>query len=116
MLLGCHGLTVAGTVLLLALTLKSLAALLIAAVILGVAGGTCIDAGIATTVAQVPASQRGELSSSYFAGLYVLLACPAIGVGLLASRAGLITAGVTFCILVIGLAAGIAAFESRKGR
>lgn len=90
--------------------------MLIAAVILGTSGGICINAGVASTVAQVPAALRGEVSSAYFAGLYVLLACPAIGVGLLAAHTGLISAGVAFCAFVIVLVLGIAAFEFRQGR
>ena len=57
--------------------------------------------------------QRGGVSSAYFAGLYVFLACPAIGVGLIAARTTLITAGVILCVLVIALAIVIAAFEFR---
>lgn len=115
MLLGCCGLAVAGAVLLLALSLHSLPALLVAAVTLGSSGGICMNAGVASTVEQVPTAQRGEVSSSYFAGLYVLLACPAIGVGLLAAHTSLIAAGVTFCVLVIALVVGVAIAESRHG-
>lgn len=115
MLVGCAGLALAGIVLLLALTLHSLAALLIAAVALGAAGGMCLNAGVATTVGRVREDQRGGVSSAYFAGLYVFLACPAIGVGLIAAQATLVTAGVIFCVLVIALAITIAAFEFRAG-
>jgi MFS family permease len=116
MLAGCAGLALAGIVLLLALTLQSLAALLIAAVALGAAGGMCLNAGVATTVGKAPEDQRGGVSSAYFAGLYVFLACPAIGVGLIATQTTLITAGVIVCVLVIALAIGIAAFEFRAGQ
>lgn len=115
MLVGCAGLALAGVVLLLALTLHSLAALLIAAIALGAAGGMCLNAGVATTVAKVREGQRGGVSSAYFAGLYVLLACPAIGVGLIAAQTTLITAGVILCVLVIALAISVAAFEVRAG-
>ena len=115
MLVGCAGLALAGIVLLLALTLHSLAALLIAAVALGAAGGICLNAGVATTVGKAREDQRGGVASAYFAGLYVLLACPAIGVGLIATQTTLITAGVIFCVLVIALAIAIAAFEFRAG-
>ena len=116
MLAGCAGLAFAGVVLLLALTLHSLAALLIAAVVLGTSGGMCLNAGVATTVNRVREDQRGGVSSAYFAGLYVLLACPAVGVGVIAAHTTLITGGVIFCIVVIALAIAIAGFEFRAGR
>jgi MFS family permease len=113
MLGGCAGLALAGVVLLLALTLHSLAALLIAAVALGTSGGMCLNAGVATTVGRVREEERGGVSSAYFAGLYVFLACPAIGAGLIAAHTTLITAGVILCIVVIALAIAVAAFELR---
>jgi MFS family permease len=116
MLAGCAGLALAGVVLLLALTLHSLAALLISAVALGVAGGMCLNAGVATTVGRVREGERGGVSSAYFTGLYVLLACPAIGVGVIAAHTTLITAGVVFCVVVIALAIAIAGFEFSAGR
>ena len=112
---GCAGLFAATVVLLLALLLASLAALLIAGVGLGLAEGACLNAGIATTVERVPPAQRGEVSSSYFAGLYVFLAVPAIGVGLLTARIGLIPAGATFCAVVMVLTAVTAWLEHRVG-
>jgi MFS family permease len=115
MLAGCAGLALAGFVLLLALTLHSLAALLIAAVALGAAGGMCLNAGVATTVGKVREDERGGVSSAYFAGLYVFLACPAIGVGLIAAQTSLITAGVILCVVVIALAIAIAGFEFSGG-
>jgi MFS family permease len=116
MLAGCAGLVLAGIVLLLALTLHSLAALLLAAVALGAAGGMCLNAGVATTVSQVAEGQRGGVSSAYFAGLYVFLALPAIGVGVIAAHTTLITAGVILCVVVIALAIAIGAFELRAAR
>jgi MFS family permease len=115
MLAGCAGLGLAGVVLLLALTLHSLAALLIAAVVLGASGGMCLNAGVATTVGRVREDQRGGVSSAYFAGLYVFLACPAVGVGLIAAHTTLITAGVILCVVVIALAIAIAWFEFSAG-
>jgi MFS family permease len=115
MLAGCAGLVVAGVALLLALTLHSLAGLLIAAVVLGTSGGICINAGVATTVNQVREDQRGGVSSAYFAGLYVFLACPAVAVGVIAIHTTLITAGVILCIVVIALAIAIAGFEFSAG-
>lgn len=111
MMAGCAGLSVAGIVLLLALTLHSLAALLIAAVVLGTASGMCLNAGVATTVSRAREDERGGVSSAYFVGLYVFLACPAVAVGLIAAQTTLITAGILLCVVVIALAAAIAGFE-----
>ncbi|WP_353114030.1 MFS transporter [Microbacterium sp.] len=108
---GCGGLVVAAAVLALALATATLAPLLVAAAILGIAGGLCLNAGIATTVEQVPAAHRGEVSSSFFAGLYVMLAVPAIGVGLLAGTIGLRPAGLVFAAAVAALATVIGVVE-----
>jgi MFS family permease len=113
LLAGCGGLCVAAAILLLSLTLHSLAALVIAAIVLGIAEGSCLNAGIASTVERVPPDLRGEVSSSYFAGLYIFLALPAIGVGVLSAHTGLVEAGVTFCAVVIALAAIVGASQGR---
>jgi MFS family permease len=113
MLAGCGGLCAAAAILLLSLTLHSLAALVIAAIVLGIAEGSCLNAGIASTVERVPPDLRGEVSSSYFAGLYIFLALPAIGVGVLSAHTGLVEAGVIFCAVVIALAAIVGASQGR---
>ena len=113
LLAGCGGLCVAAAILLLSLTLHSLAALVIAAIVLGIAEGSCLNAGIASTVERVPPDLRGEVSSSYFAGLYIFLALPAIGVGVLSAHTGLVEAGVIFCAVVIALAAIVGASQGR---
>ena len=86
---GCVGLVIAAGLLAASLGFAELEPLIASAVVLGVSGGMCMNAGIATTVEQVPPAQRGEVSSSFFAGLYLMLAVPAIGVGLLASQISL---------------------------
>lgn len=116
---GCLGLVLACGELAMALALASLAPLVIAAVILGLSGGLCMNAGIATTVERVPPARRGEVSSSFFAGLYVMLAVPAIGVGLLATRIGLREAGLVFTAAVALLATAVGIVElvsSRRSR
>lgn len=102
---GCAGLVIAAASLALALATTTLAPLLVSAVILGLSGGLCLNGGIATTVEQVPPAHRGEVSSSFFAGLYVMLALPAIGVGVLAGAIGLRPAGLIFSAAVAVLAA-----------
>ncbi|MFD4832348.1 MFS transporter [Streptomyces uncialis] len=107
--IGCAGLVLAAGVLALALAATSLGALLTAPVVLGVAGGLCLNAGIATTVGQVEPARRGEVSSSFFAGLYCMLAVPAVGVGVLSELTDLRTAGLVFAAAVAVLAASVGA-------
>ncbi|WP_432841975.1 MFS transporter [Dactylosporangium sp. CA-092794] len=114
LLAGCAGLVLAAGCLALALAATRLTPLLLAAAVLGVSGGLCLNAGIATTVERVPPAHRGEVSSSFFAGLYGMLAVPAVGVGVLAEHTGLRTAGLVFTAVVAVLAAAIWLLE--RGR
>lgn len=113
---GCAGLVLASAALATALAGAMLVPLIVAATVLGVSGGLCLNAGIATTVEQVPPTQRGEVSSSFFAGLYLMLAVPAIGVGLLASVVGLREAGLVFAAVVAALAAAVGTVEVVSAR
>ncbi|MEZ5210611.1 MULTISPECIES: MFS transporter [unclassified Gordonia (in: high G+C Gram-positive bacteria)] len=113
---GCAGLVLAGVLLAVALGVVVLAPLVIAAVVLGVSGGFCLNGALATTVEQVPQEHRGEVSSAFFASLYVLLACPAIGVGLLGTAIGLRESGLVFAIVVAVLAVLVGAAQLRAGR
>ncbi|WP_402843595.1 MFS transporter [Microbacterium sp. GXS0129] len=108
---GCSGLVLAAATLAWALGASALAPLLAAAAILGLSGGLCLHAALATTVGQVPPAHRGEVSSSFFAGLYAMLAIPAIGVGLLAGAIGLRPAGLVFTAVVAALAATVGVIE-----
>ncbi|MCF6385448.1 MFS transporter [Mycobacterium sp. MBM] len=105
--LGCAVMVIAAGLIAAALLLPSLTALLAAAVIVGIGGGMSLLAGLAMTVEQAPLEQRGTVSSAFFAGLYTMLAVPAIGVGALARATDLVTAGVAFAGLVAGLAAAV---------
>ncbi len=84
--------------------------------VLGLFGGLCLNAGIASTVEQVAPAHRAEVSSSLFAGLYAMLAVPAIGVGALSAAIGLRAAGLVFCALVAALAAVVCVVEARSAR
>lgn len=106
--LGCVGLIAGVAFLAWALAFVTLPPLLIAAATVGVSAGLCMNAGIATTVEQALPERRGEVSSSFFAGLYLMLALPAIGVGLLATVIGLRGAGLVFTAAVALLAAVVA--------
>ncbi|MFB7859847.1 MFS transporter [Rhodococcus qingshengii] len=119
MFLGCLGLTASSAILAVAIGFTLVAPLLIASALLGVCGGACMNAGLATTVERTEPALRGAVSSSYFAGLYAMLAIPAIGVGLLTSVSNLSTAGLVFSVGVGILALATAILElltrSRRG-
>jgi MFS family permease len=116
MIRGCLGLIAAAVVLAVALTADSLTALLSASILLGVSAGITVSAGISSTVEQVAQAQRGEVSSSLFTVLYVFLALPAIGVGVVDTFTDLAVAGDVFCAVVIVLAAAVAMSEERNRR
>ncbi|GAA1324266.1 MFS transporter [Leucobacter albus] len=116
--LGCGGLVVGVALLALALHGVALAPLLAAATTVGVSAGLCLNAGLATTVQRALPERRGEVSSSFFAGLYTMLALPAIGVGLLATSIGLRGAGLVFTAAVALLAIAVATIDivtNRRG-
>ena len=112
---GCFGLVVAAALLAAALGASSLWALLASAAVLGLAGGLCLNAGIATTVECVPVEHRGEVSSSFFAGIYLMLAVPAIGVGAMSTIVGLRSAGIGFAVVVAILAGAVGIGEVTSG-
>jgi len=74
------------------------------------------NSAVTTTVEQVPPALRGEVSSSFFAGIYLMLAVPAIGVGLLASAISLRQAGLVFTAAVALLAAVVGIVELASAR
>lgn len=113
---GCTGLVVAAATLALALAAVLLVPLLVAAAVLGLASGLCLNAGLALTVEQAEPASRGAVSSSFFAGLYLMLAVPAIGVGLLASAIGLRDAGLVFVAAAAVLVAVVGALTLRSAR
>lgn len=113
---GSAGLVLAAAALALALTTVTLAPLLAAAAVLGLSSGLCLNAGIASTVGQVPPAERGGVSSAFFAGLYLMLAVPAIGVGLLATSIGLRGAGLVFSAAAALLATAVGAAALTQSR
>lgn len=113
---GCAGLVLAAALLALALSAVLLVPLLAAAAVLGLASGLCLNAGLALTVEQAEPAHRGAVSSSFFAGLYLMLAVPAIGVGLLASAIGLRDAGLVFVAAAALLVAVVGGLTLRSAR
>jgi MFS family permease len=88
---------IAGTIALAAaIAFESLALIFASAVIEGAGQGLAIGAGLAAINERVR-ERRGEVSSTYFVLVYVALALPVIGVGLLASAWALPPAALVFC-------------------
>lgn len=107
--LACVALALAGGGIALALTAESLAALVAAAALNGLGTGMSSGAGLAAIGAGAPEHQRGEATSAFFVILYVMLAVPVIGVGLLTRLTGIQTAGLVFGLAVTGLALAVLA-------
>lgn len=103
---GCAILVAGMVILAVALTFSSLAGIIVAALVAGTGQGISFSRGLAAVVEQVPAAQRGEISSTYFVVAYVAISVPVVGVGLAAQAWGLRTAGVSFAAAVAVLALG----------
>lgn len=73
--------------------------LLASAAISGAGQGLTIGFGLAEINANVE-ERRAEVAATYFVLLYLGLALPVIGVGVIASAVGLPTAGLVFCGVV----------------
>lgn len=84
---------------------KSLALLVIGAVVTGIGQGMSFRAGLASVAGAAPDEQRGEVTSTFFVTLYVGISIPVIGEGALASGVGLVPAGLIFTGIVALLAA-----------
>jgi MFS family permease len=116
LLLGCAGL-IAGMILVgTSLPVRSLAVLIVGAVVAGVGQGMSFRAGLETVTSASPPAKRGEITSSYFVMLYVGIAIPVIGEGAAAQAFGLITAGTVFAALVAILAAVVLLLLLRSAR
>ena len=89
-----------------AIWLRSIPVLFAAAVVAGFGQGLGIGFGLAEINEEVH-ERRGEVSSTYFVVLYVGLALPVMGVGLLSEAAGLATAGLIFCAIVSAAVAAV---------
>ncbi|MDH6126370.1 MFS transporter [Kitasatospora sp. GP82] len=105
--IACLGLVAAAALIAAAMLTAALAPLVAAAVIVGLAGGLALGDGIALITGRVEAAVRGQAFSALFAVLYVMLALPAIGVGVLIVDTGLRTAGTVFAAAVAVLALSV---------
>jgi MFS family permease len=111
---GC-GLLIGGVGLLaLALGIESLAALIIAAFVVGLGQGLVIGAGLAAINQRAPVERRGETASSFFVVMYVGLSVPVIGVGVATHAWSLRGAGIAFSAAVGALVLVVLASVARS--
>jgi sugar phosphate permease len=89
------------------LLVRSLAVLIVGAVIAGLGQGMSFRAGLGAVTRASPPDKRGEITSTYFVMLYVGIAIPVIGEGIAAAALGLTVSGVVFAALVAILAATV---------
>jgi MFS family permease len=113
---GCLSLIGGMAVLALGLAFSSLALLVLGGLVAGAGQGMTFRAGLAAVNAGAPAARRAEVASSYFIVLYVGLAIPVIGEGLLARDVGLRTAGLVFAGVVACLSAAVLVLLGRHDR
>jgi MFS family permease len=111
---GCLALVVGMAALALGLAFSSLALLVLGGVIAGLGQGLTFRAGLAAVNAGAPAGRRAEVAASYFVVLYVALAIPVIGEGVLARVTGLRTAGLLFAGVVAALSAAVLVLLGRR--
>lgn len=102
---GCLVLIAGMGLLALSLSLSSVTLLVLGGGVAGFGQGLSFRAGLAAVNARSPAERRAEVASSFFAVMYVAIALPVIGVGILAGIIGLRAAGLTFTAVVAALAA-----------
>jgi predicted MFS family arabinose efflux permease len=112
--IGSGGLLVGAAVLAFGLGLSSLPLLLAAGVIAGLGQGLSFRAGLAAINQGSSPSHRAEAASSFFLVAYVAISLPVLGVGVLASAAGLGLAGVVFAVIVGALAATVLAVDTHR--
>jgi MFS family permease len=101
---GCLALIAGMGSLALGVALSSLALLVLGGVIAGFGHGLAFRAGLTAVTARAPAEQRGDVASSFFVVMYVAIALPVIGVGILAQAIGLRPAGLIFAGAVAAVA------------
>jgi MFS family permease len=103
--LGCAILIVGLALLGVSLHAEELALLIAGGVIAGFGQGMAIAAALASVNEAAPPEHRAAVASSFFVICYVAISIPVIGVGLLADRTDLVTAGTVFTAVDAVLAA-----------
>ncbi len=107
---GCFGLVLGVGLLAIALEAEILIALILAALISGLAMGVIIGAGLGLLTSAAPPERRGQVASAYFLAAYIGLVIPVVGFGLVETSTGLVTAGLIFSGVV-----AVAALASAAG-
>jgi MFS family permease len=102
---GASALIVGMGFLALGLAASSAMLLVLGGLIAGFGQGVSFRAGLAAVNERAPAAQRGVVASSFFVVMYVAIALPVIGEGILAQAVGLRAAGLAFAAVVAGLSA-----------
>lgn len=90
--------------LILAIDINSFTILLVGAVVSGVGYGAAFYGAVAVINAIAPMDQRGNVTSSFYAICYVLLALPTIGIGFVAQATSLTESFAGFSLAVIVIA------------
>jgi MFS family permease len=113
---GCVALAAGLGLLALSLTAASVTALAAAAVVVGLAQGLIVGAGLGMLTVVAPVDRRGQVASAYFLVLYIGLIVPVVGFGLVQTELGLTDTGELFCLLVglSALASGLRVHSTRQ--
>ncbi|MFJ6212572.1 MFS transporter [Streptomyces sp. NPDC092296] len=112
----CAGLVAAAVLIAVALLAEQLAPLVVGSALTGLGTGVAMSNGLGAINAATPPQQRGEVVSTFFAILYLMLSVPVVGVGVLVQLTNLRIGGVVFSAGVALLAAGVAAGTLRSRR
>jgi MFS family permease len=86
---------------------ESLGLLFASAAVAGLGQGLVIGGGLAAINRDAPVERRGETASSFFVVLYLGLAFPVVGVGVVTEATSLRTAGLVFSAAVGALVLGV---------
>jgi MFS family permease len=103
--LGCSVLILGAGLIGASVIAASMVLVLIGAVVAGLGQGLGFRAGVVGIQERSPAERRGEVTSTYFAVLYVAISIPVIGVGALTEGVGLVAASLVFVGVVAALSA-----------
>jgi sugar phosphate permease len=110
------GLLAAGLLaLVLAAPARSAALLIVGAILAGAGHGLAVLAAQDDLTRIAPAGQRGEVSAAFYVCVYLGVAVPAIGIGVLAVVTTLFTAVTTFAVVTGGCALAVAGSHLRSG-
>lgn len=113
---GCLGLIVGMAGVIAAIATASLTGLILGGLVAGAGQGAAFRAGMGAITAASPIRQRAEVASTFFVVAYVAISIPVMGLGAMAARFGLASAGISFAAMVSVLAAVSALILIRRPR